>query len=189
MSGPSQLPCRTDSYQTQKCCAAVVYTRGFAIDGFEAEADSHSVTVRAEIDAEDYIKTWTFYGDIDPKSIKVDKTKVKIEIIAQKVAPMLWPQVEATVVEPPPLYEKWQGFRPKEEEEKQTGVEAFLRKCYRDADEDSRRAMMKSMQESGGTVFNPVWKEVGAKKIERFKSDEEKAKEKEEQQRREREGK
>jgi hypothetical protein len=37
---------------------------------------------------------------------------------------------------------------------------------------------MKSMVESGGTVFNPVWKDVGSKRIERYKSEEDEKREK-----------
>jgi hypothetical protein len=65
----------------------------------------------------------------------------------------------------------------------------FSGNAYADADEDSRRAMMTSMYESGETVVNPVWKDVGNKKTDRYKSDEDKAKERVEQQRLEREGK
>jgi suppressor of G2 allele of SKP1 len=189
MPGPAELPCRSDSYQTTKNCAAVLYIRGYNIENVNAHADSRRLTVTAEIDGEDYAKSWNFYAEVEPKSLKIDRGKVKIEIVLTKVAPILWPQVEATIEEPPPLYEKWHKVKIKEEEEKPTGLPAFLQKCYADADEDSRRAMMKSMYESGGTVFNPVWKEVGSKKMEPFKSDEEKVKEKEEQARREREGK
>ena len=35
---------------------------------------------------------------------------------------------------------------------------------YGNADEDTRRAMNKSFQESNGTVLSTNWKEIGAKK-------------------------
>jgi len=40
-------------------------------------------------------------------------------------------------------------------------VNGFFKKLYKDANEDTRRAMMKSYQESGGTALSTNWAEVG----------------------------
>lgn len=54
-----------------------------------------------------------------------------------------------------------------EEQEKDEGnVDDFFKKLYEGADEDARRAMVKSFQESGGTVLSTNWKDVGEKKVE-----------------------
>jgi suppressor of G2 allele of SKP1 len=173
------FPLRTDTYQTAKTCAAVLYTRGFVVSDLQVTPDERSINVEVEIDGESYEKRWVFFGEVDPKSLKIDQGKVKIEIQLQKVAQMVWPKVEAEPEPVVPLYERWSKVAlPPEEEEKGQGVEFTLRKWYKDADEESRRAMMKSMVESGGTVFNPVWKEVESRRIDRYKSEEEKKKEK-----------
>ena len=39
-------------------------------------------------------------------------------------------------------------------------VNEFFQKLYADADEDTRRAMMKSYSESGGTTLSTNWDEV-----------------------------
>ncbi|KAI0361566.1 SGS-domain-containing protein [Trametes cingulata] len=45
-------------------------------------------------------------------------------------------------------------------------VNEFFQKLYAEADEDTRRAMMKSFQESGGTTLSTNWDEVKKSKVE-----------------------
>lgn len=45
-------------------------------------------------------------------------------------------------------------------------VNSFFKKLYKDADEDTRRAMMKSYIESNGTALSTNWGEVGKGKVE-----------------------
>lgn len=45
-------------------------------------------------------------------------------------------------------------------------VNTFFQKIFADADDDTRRAMMKSFQESGGTTLSTNWDEVKKSKAE-----------------------
>lgn len=44
-------------------------------------------------------------------------------------------------------------------------VDGFFKKLYAGADDDTRRAMMKSYQESGGTSLSTDWKDVGKRRV------------------------
>jgi hypothetical protein len=49
-------------------------------------------------------------------------------------------------------------------------VDGFFKKLYAGADDDTRRAMMKSYVESNGTALSTNWSEVGKGKVEPVKS-------------------
>lgn len=53
-----------------------------------------------------------------------------------------------------------------EEEEESDQVHGFFKKLYAGADPDTRRAMMKSYQESNGTALSTNWAEVGKGPVE-----------------------
>jgi suppressor of G2 allele of SKP1 len=92
--------------------------------------------------------------------------------LAKKVAGNRWEALEAIaqveVVKPavPKQAKNWDKLAKdlvKEEEEKATGDAALnqlFQQIYRDANEDTRKAMMKSFQESAGTCLSTNWEEV-----------------------------
>lgn len=53
-----------------------------------------------------------------------------------------------------------------EEDEGEQGADDFFKKLFKDADPDTKRAMMKSMSESGGTTLSTDWKDVGSRYVE-----------------------
>jgi len=64
---------------------------------------------------------------------------------------------------------KWDSFKPEDENgkpEEEAGIDDFFKKLYADADDDTRRAMMKSYQESGGTALSTNWSDVSKGKVE-----------------------
>ena len=52
------------------------------------------------------------------------------------------------------------------DEENGDAVDSFFKKLYKGSSDDTRRAMMKSFQESNGTALSTNWDEVGRKRVE-----------------------
>lgn len=127
-------------------------------------------------------------GTVDPAASKIEYLSTKIEILLAKADGMgNWASLEkkAAAVQPsrphyPSSYaaarkqvKDWDKLeteiKTEEKDEKLEG-DAALQKLFRDiysnADEDTRRAMNKSFQESNGTVLSTNWKEIGTKKVE-----------------------
>ncbi|EPQ26440.1 uncharacterized protein PFL1_06088 [Pseudozyma flocculosa PF-1] len=50
--------------------------------------------------------------------------------------------------------------------EGEADINKFFQKLYADADEDTKRAMLKSYQESGGTTLSTDWSKVGQGRVE-----------------------
>jgi suppressor of G2 allele of SKP1 len=60
----------------------------------------------------------------------------------------------------------WSNFKVDEEDEANASENDFFAKLYKDTDDDTRRAMMKSYVESNGTVLTTNWDEAKQKKFE-----------------------
>ncbi|KAF8898769.1 SGS-domain-containing protein [Infundibulicybe gibba] len=133
-------------------------------------------------------------GQINPDTSEFSIGKVKIEVRLTKAVPGRWggligdspdplansaaPQATPSVPSTKPK-KNWEGItteiltKEKEvtmEEDPNVGgdstLNSFFQKIFGDADEDTKRAMMKSYQESGGTTLSTNWDEVKKSKVE-----------------------
>ncbi|KAL2067537.1 hypothetical protein VTL71DRAFT_1962 [Oculimacula yallundae] len=143
----------------------------------------------------DYTLT-PLFSKIDASKSTFRITPHKIEIILHKSLPGLkWSSLEGTEpisstdtseepaakipdsvlkAEKAPSYptsskngpKNWDTVLSDEKEEEGEEVDDFFKKLYKDADPDTKRAMMKSYQESNGTSLSTVWSDVGSKTFE-----------------------
>ncbi|KAF4673348.1 Suppressor of G2 allele of SKP1 [Perkinsus chesapeaki] len=131
------------------------------------------------------IKLW---GPIEYNNAKYDITPYKVELYLPKKDKLTqWPSLEKdnTIINKPPQAETaaaasssypssskvrkdWSKIDKicddelkGEKENGDAALNELFRKIYKDADDDTRRAMIKSFQTSGGTVLSTNWDEVG----------------------------
>ncbi|KAF5938571.1 hypothetical protein HYC85_022830 [Camellia sinensis] len=141
------------------------------------------------------------FGKIVPDKCRFEVLSTKIEICLVKAEAINWTSLEYSkevavvpqrinVSSGPGLqrpsypsskprttdWDKLEAQVKEEEKEEKLDGDAALNKLfgdiYKNADEDMRRAMLKSFVESNGTVLSTNWKEVGSKKVEGSPPDE-----------------
>jgi len=160
----------------------------------ELEPRRLKVVTKDEAGEEEYVLEVELYSEIDATASKYEVLGSKIEIILVKKVPKEhWKDLEARAAEPtaavaasgeseapasaayPYAGKKvdWnkveQEVQKEEKEEKLEGdaaVMKFFKEIFKDSDEDTRRAMMKSYQESGGKSLSTNWKDVGSRSFE-----------------------
>jgi suppressor of G2 allele of SKP1 len=163
-----------------------VFAKGLAKDAAQITFEPRSVSISLKLPTgSDYVYDLDSLSfEIVPSecTYKVMSTKVEIKLKKERQG-IKWHVLEGddAAVESislasaaPPSYPtsskkgatNWDALAKKVEDDKPEGANALFQMLYKDADEDTRRAMMKSFTESNGTVLSTNWKEVGAKKVE-----------------------
>uniref|UniRef100_A0A0C9S569 Protein SGT1 homolog n=1 Tax=Wollemia nobilis TaxID=56998 RepID=A0A0C9S569_9CONI len=106
---------------------------------------------------------WTSLEYDDKKQVVIQKPNVASDMQNQR------PTYPTSNMKSSRDWDKLEAEVKKEEKEEKLEGDAALNKLfrdiYRDADEDTRRAMQKSFIESNGTVLSTNWKEVGSKHV------------------------
>lgn len=94
--------------------------------------------------------------------VKIENSKYKTEITLKKDTPMKWNCLNGTIE---PIRVRDDIYTEEKKEEKAKDLMEMFRNIYNEGDEDVKKAMNKSLEESSGTVLSTNWKEVSSKKI------------------------
>lgn len=136
-------------------------------------------------DGEDYVLNTSLAEKIDPAQSSWNVSRVKVEVRMKKLnGGITWKAldigsrvasaaVEASTMSKQRLNEskvrqqQWDSFAEKElkDYDEDDSSMALFRTIYKDADEDTKRAMLKSYTESGGQVLSTNWDDVKKKKV------------------------
>lgn len=183
---------RHEFYQKPDEVVVTIFAKGIPADCVSINYGEQILSVAIDMPGEDsYIFQPRLFGKIIPAKCRYAVLSTKIEIHLAKVEQIHWTSLEFSnnnlVVRSSnvsshnqrPSYpssrstKDWDKIeaqvKKEEKDEKLDGDAAlnkFFRDIYRDADEDTRRAMRKSFVESNGTVLSTNWKEVGTKEVE-----------------------
>ncbi|KAJ8554371.1 hypothetical protein K7X08_025049 [Anisodus acutangulus] len=184
---------RHEFYQKSEEVVVTIFAKGIPAKNVVVDFGEQILSVSIDVPGEEtYTLQPRLFGKITPAKCRYEVMSTKIEIRLAKAEPLHWTLLEYTrepvVVQRPngssaaprPSYptsklrnvdwDKLEAEVKKEEKDEKLDGDAalnkFFRDIYQDADEDTRRAMMKSFVESNGTVLSTNWKEVGTKKIE-----------------------
>jgi len=195
-TAPKVVGFKYDWYQTQNYVVLTVMAKQKSADEVNVTFEANNVNVCISMDnGNDYVLDIDVFDEVDPdaSSFKIMSTKVEVKMI--KVNNYQWPALERpaddvivrtaagnsqvsvaydTKAKAYSSNRDWDAIgvdlKKQEEEEKLEGEDA-LNKLFRDiyskANEDTRRAMNKSFQTSGGTVLSTNWGEVSEKDYEK----------------------
>ncbi|GMH28107.1 hypothetical protein Nepgr_029950 [Nepenthes gracilis] len=190
---PSKPKIRHEFYQKPEEVVVTIFVKGIPAENVSVDFGEQILSVTIDVPGEEpYHFLPRLFGKIIPSKSRYEVLSTKIEIRLAKAEAIHWASFEfsketilpqkinvssatyrPTYPSSKPRAVDWDKFeaqvKKEEKEEKLDGDAAlnkFFQDIYRDADEDTRRAMRKSFVESNGTVLSTNWKEVGEKTVE-----------------------
>jgi SGS domain/CS domain len=183
---PPPPDARMEWYQSPGSVSIDVYAKNVDKTSSSVEITANRVVARlVRPDKVDYVLERDLFGEIDPANSSWSANKFKVEIKLKKTAGSgEWKALERAGVELSATERarldreaKIQAIAAKQKnwdkivttelakEKEESGPMDVFKTIYADADDDVRRAMMKSYSESGGKVLSTDWKDVGSRKV------------------------
>ncbi|OLL26337.1 Cochaperone protein, regulates activity of adenylyl cyclase Cyr1p [Neolecta irregularis DAH-3] len=181
ISETTDLPAkvRHEWYQTASHVIVTLFVKNIPKEKIKVEITPTSLSVSFP-----NTKGSEFAFDIDPFAHQVSKEEssfralsTKLEVHLKKVEPKQWNVLEGAEESKPQGIEyptssrkgakNWDSIANETKEDDDSGnPDALFKHLFKDADEDMKRAMMKSYVESNGTALSTDWRSVSKEKVE-----------------------
>uniref|UniRef100_A0A182PG65 SGS domain-containing protein n=1 Tax=Anopheles epiroticus TaxID=199890 RepID=A0A182PG65_9DIPT len=166
-----------DWYQTETAVTVTILVKNATEKNYSVQLEQNTLTLTAD-DIEPLVLSLWNPINVEQSSHKATPSKVEVKLV--KLIGQRWEALEKkapaegqsqTGAAGPAATKKkhdWDKISKEieKDDETQNDVSELFKKIYADASEDTRKAMMKSYYESGGTVLSTNWSEVGAKPVE-----------------------
>ncbi|ODV82397.1 CS-domain-containing protein [Suhomyces tanzawaensis NRRL Y-17324] len=167
---------RDDWYQSNETVTITIYAKNVKKESCTIQFEPRSVAINfpSANNSEYNYNLDPLGGEIDTEKSSYRIFGTKIEVYLTKKASGKWASLESSTTADeaelayPSSSKKainWANFKVDEEEEEEKDGD-FFEKLYKDVDDDTRRAMMKSYVQSNGTVLTTNWDEAKAKDFE-----------------------
>ncbi|KAK6457200.1 uncharacterized protein RJT20DRAFT_127361 [Scheffersomyces xylosifermentans] len=188
---PLKIKIRDDWYQGPEDVTITIYAKNVKEDKLQINFNPRSVSVAfpSSASSEYSYNLDPLYAEIDVEKSRYKVYGTKIEITLIKKVAKKWNSLESTgedddaivasntndngkneALSYPSSSKKavnWANFKINEdEEEEKTSENEFFAKLYKDVDDDTKRAMMKSYVQSNGTILTTNWDEAKSKDFE-----------------------
>jgi len=188
---PLKVRIRDDWYQTSDSVIITIYAKNIKEQKLQVNFKASLVNVSFPSSA-----TSEYSYNLEPLFAEIDSEKstfriysTKLEITLKKKEPRKWPNLEASenigdIIASNSIEESttkrsglayptsskksinWSAFKINDDDDNEKSENEFFAQLYKDTDDDTRRAMMKSYIESNGTVLTTNWEEAQNKKYE-----------------------
>jgi suppressor of G2 allele of SKP1 len=191
---PSAMPTPKishDWYQTETTVVVEVRIKKLSVEQVQVEIHPTSLSVTAKLPVgSEYSLELDLAHPVTPEQSSYKILSTKLEIKLRKAEGVRWSSLEGDGSTPLPggalpsaastsgvrapyasgrdwaAIEKNLAAEAEEKKEGEAALNEMFQKIYGDANDDVKRAMNKSFQESGGTVLSTNWSEIGKEKTE-----------------------